>query len=206
MDSKSNEIHLRFLEISDDLSSDLTGAIRQIGPIEFLPDDSLPLAHRLCRSVAGQQLSVTAARTIWQRVIEAANGTDLAEFFTEENREIMRSCGLSNAKVRAMCGISEEARAGNMEADDLRNLNHKERSRELTQLWGVGQWTVDMISIFYFGDEDVWPEGDLAVRNTLEHLTSPRRKTVRTAERFAPHRSRLALYMWEYKNAMPDLT
>lgn len=206
MDRKSKEVHQCFINISDNLSSDLAGAIRHIGPIEFRPDDSLPLAHRLCRSVAGQQLSVIAARTIWQRVLTAANGTDLAEFFTEDNTEIMRSCGLSNAKVRAMCGIAEEARTGNMKADDLRVLNHKERSRELTRLWGVGQWTVDMISIFYFGDEDVWPDGDLAVRKTLEHLTSRRRKTVRTAERFTPHRSRLALYMWEYKNAVPDLS
>ncbi len=204
MDRKSKEIHQHFINISDILSSDLAGAIRQIGPIEFQPDDSLPLAHRLCRSVAGQQLSVIAARTIWQRVLEAANGADLAEFFTEKNADMMRNCGLSAAKVRAMCGIAEEARAGNMEADDLRILNHKERSRELTRLWGVGQWTVDMISIFYFGDEDVWPDGDLAARRTLEHLTSRRRKTVRTAERFAPYRSRLALYMWECGNSVPD--
>jgi DNA-3-methyladenine glycosylase II len=206
MDRKSKEVHQRFINISNELNPDLVVAIRQIGPIEFRPDDSLPLAHRLCRSVAGQQLSVIAARTIWQRVLIAADGKDLTEFFNEENTEIMRRCGLSNAKVRAMCGIAEEGRAGKLETDDLRKLSHNERSRELTRLWGVGQWTVDMISIFYFGDEDVWPDGDLAVRKTLEHLTSRRRKTVRTAERFAPHRSWLALYMWEYKNAVPDLS
>lgn len=199
-------IHHRFIEIAGGLSPDLVQAFQKTGPVHFQPDDTLPLAHRLCRSVAGQQLSVIAARTIWQRVLEAANGTDLAELFIEENAEIMRNCGLSNAKVRAMCGIAMEARAGNMEADDLRILDHKERSRELMQLWGVGQWTVDMISIFYFGDEDVWPDGDLAVRKTLEHLTGKRRKTVRTAERFAPHRSRLALYMWKVKNTVPDLS
>ncbi|MCC5940694.1 MAG: DNA-3-methyladenine glycosylase 2 family protein [Balneolaceae bacterium] len=206
MQPNPDEIHHRFIEIAGGLSPDLVQAFQKTGPVQFQPDDSLPLAHRLCRSVAGQQLSVIAARTIWQRVLEAASGTDLVAFFTEENAEIMRNCGLSNAKVRAMCGIAKEARAGNMEADDLRILSHKERSKELTRLWGVGQWTVDMISIFYFGDEDVWPDGDLAVRKTLEHLTSKRRKTILTAERFAPHRSRLALYMWEYKNAVPDLS
>ncbi len=203
MDIRAKEVHQRFIHIAGDFGTGLAGAIRQIGPLEFRPDDSLPLAHRLCRSVAGQQLSVIAARTIWERVLEAAGDADLTDFFTEENAGIMRKCGLSAAKVRSMCGIAEEARAGNLRADDLRSLSHEERSGQLTRLWGVGQWTADMISIFYFGDEDVWPDGDLAARKTLERLTSKRRKTVRTAERFAPFRSRLALYMWEYQNAVP---
>ena len=107
------------------------------------------------------------------------------------------------AKTRAMCAIAREARAGGLEADELRDLDHATRSRHLTALWGVGQWTADMISIFYFGDEDVWPDGDIAARKTLARLTSPRRKTVRTAARFAPHRSRLALYMWRHVDAPP---
>jgi DNA-3-methyladenine glycosylase II len=204
MSSRQNEIHDQFIEISYNLSSGLAHAIRQVGPVEFQPDDSLTLDHRLCRSVAGQQLSVIAARTIWGRVIKAAGETPLSEFFIEENSELMRNCGLSAAKVRAMCGIAEEARNGALNKDEFLEMDHKTRSKHLTQLWGVGQWTSDMISIFYFGDEDVWPDGDLAARNTLIKLTSKRRKTIRTAERFAPYRSHLALYMWEYKDAIPD--
>jgi len=196
MNSRQIEIHDRFIEIAADLNSELNNAIKEVGPVEFQPDNSMPLDHRLCRSVAGQQLSVIAARTIWGRVMEAAGETPLSEFFIEENRELLRNCGLSAAKVRAMCGIAEEARNGRLEKDDFQAMDHRTRSKHLTQLWGVGQWTADMISIFYFGDEDVWPDGDLAVRNTLVKLTSKRRKTVRTAERFAPYRSRLAIYMW----------
>jgi DNA-3-methyladenine glycosylase II len=203
MDTCPKEIHQRFINIANGLSSDLAGAIRQVGPLEFRPDDSLPLAHRLCRSVAGQQLSVTAARTIWTRVLEAAGDTPLTDFFIEDHVEIMKNCGLSAAKVRAMCGIAAKARNGGLNKTELEALSHQVRSKHLTSLWGVGQWTADMLSIFYFGDEDVWPDGDLAARKTLERLTSRRRKTVRTAGRFAPHRSRLALYMWEYKNVVP---
>jgi DNA-3-methyladenine glycosylase II len=203
MDRKSKEVHEYFIRTAGELNGELAGAIRLVGPVEFRPDNSLPLAHRLCRSVAGQQLSVIAARTIWERVLEAAGNTELVNFMTEENAGILRNCGLSAAKVRSMCGIAREGRQGNLEADQLLDLNHNERSAQLTRLWGVGQWTADMISIFYFGDEDVWPDGDLAARKTLERLTSKRRKTVRTAERFTPFRSRLALYMWEYQNSVP---
>lgn len=203
MEDQSLKIHRRFIKTASDLSPELADAIEQVGPLLFQPDDSLPLPHRLCRSVAGQQLSVVAARTIWSRIIESADNTPLTEFFIEKNSELMKNCGLSAAKVRSMCGIAKVARQGGLEKDKLHSMDHKTRSKHLTHLWGVGQWTADMISIFYFGDEDVWPDGDLAARKTLERLTSKRRKTVRTAERFAPHRSRLALYMWEYKDAVP---
>lgn len=204
MSSLKHEVHLRFTEIATTLSPNLAEAIQKTGPVEFQPDDSMPLDHRLYRSIAGQQLSVIAARTIWGRVLEAAGKVPLSEFITEKNTEILRSCGLSAAKSRSMCGIAEESRKGRLDADQFRQFPHEERSKQLTKLWGVGQWTADMISIFYFGDEDVWPNGDLVARNTLIKLTSKRRKTVRTAERFTPHRSRLAIYMWKYKDAVPD--
>lgn len=196
-------IHHRFIEIATGLSTELADGISQVGPLEFQADNSMPLAQKLCRSVAGQQLSVNAAHSIWNRLVEAADEEPLAEFFKEENSELMRSCGLSAAKIRTMCGIAKAARAGGLEAAELGALDHYTRSKQLTRFWGVGQWTADMISIFYFGDEDVWPDGDLVARKTLEKLTGKRRKTVRTAERFAPNRSRLALYMWKYNDVDP---
>lgn len=199
----SEDIHHRFVEIAEGLSPVLADAIARGGPVALRADDSQPLAERLCRSVAGQQLSVKAARSIWSRLLDTAGEVPLTEFFVETNAEAIRACGLSMAKTRAMCAIAQEARAGGLEADALRALDHTTRSRRLIALWGVGQWTADMISIFYFGEEDVWPDGDIAARKTLERLTSPRRKTVRTAERFAPYRSRLALYMWRHVDAPP---
>ncbi|MEX0945687.1 MAG: hypothetical protein WDZ38_08410 [Balneolaceae bacterium] len=194
-----NEIHYQFIDIAGGISQDLTIAIEKVGPVKFEADHSKPLAHYMCESVTSQQLSVKVADTIWNRVLKESGSLPLTEFFVEENRDIMRGCGLSAAKVKTMCGIAQMAREGELDEEHLRSISHKERSKHLMVLWGVGQWTVDMISIFYFGDEDVWPDGDLAARKTLEKLTGRRRKTVRTAQHFAPYRSRLALYMWGYK-------
>jgi len=92
---------------------------------------------------------------------------------------------------------------GRLEVETLRELVHEERSMRLTSIWGVGQWTADMMSIFYFGDQDVWPETDITVWKTLERLTSKRRNTTRTAALFAPHRSYLAMYMYRIADARP---
>ncbi|WP_043527957.1 DNA-3-methyladenine glycosylase family protein [Litchfieldella xinjiangensis] len=194
----SEAIHRHCVEVAAGLSPALAEAIAAGGPLTLIADDSQPLAERLCRSVAGQQLSVKVARSIWQRVLVAADATPLSEYFCEANTERLRQCGLSAAKTRAICAIASEARAGGLEADALRALDPAARAAHLTALWGVGQWTADMISIFYFGEPDIWPDGDVAARKSLVRLTSARRKTPRTAARFAPYRSYLALYLWRY--------
>ena len=84
-------------------------------------------------------------------------------------------------------------------------MDAAERSALLLELRGVGQWTVDMASIFYFGDPDIWPAGDLAVARTFRGYLSARqaRRMDALVERFAPHRSYLALYMWRIIDAQP---
>ncbi|MEL6939700.1 MAG: DNA-3-methyladenine glycosylase 2 family protein [Cyanobacteria bacterium J06598_1] len=189
-------MHAQFLSIAADLSPALQAAIEHNGPIELAANQSSPFPDRLCRAVAGQQLSVRAAETIWGRVVASADGEPLMAYFARVDAAVLKSCGLSRAKVRTVGAIAQAASAGQLDATELSQLSHAERTERLTMLWGVGQWTADMMGIFYFGDPDIWPEGDLAARKTLEKLTSARRKTVLTATRFAPYRSILALHMW----------
>jgi DNA-3-methyladenine glycosylase II len=197
-------VHHRFLAIAPDLSSALHDALHRLGPVELPVRDHIAFPEHLARAVAGQQLSVKAARSIWGRVETACADGPLIEAFCEGRAEELRACGLSNAKVKTLLAIGQAAREGRLDGDTLRALSPAERAAELTAVWGVGQWTADMANIFWFGEEDIWPDGDVAARKTLERLTSPRRKTVRTAERFAPHRSYLALYMWRWVDARPD--
>jgi DNA-3-methyladenine glycosylase II len=199
----SAEIHDRFITISQDLSPELAAAIARIGPLELVPRRDAPLPERLCRAVAGQQLSVKAAASIWGRVVESAGDKSLIDHFAIVDPQVLRDCGLSGAKAKAMGAIAAAALAGELDAEVLGGMETAARTQRLTQIWGVGQWTADMLSIFYFGDADIWPEGDTTARKTLERLTSARRKTVRTAARFAPYRSYLALYMWRQADAKP---
>lgn len=96
-----------------------------------------------------------------------------------------------------MGAIAAAFTQGQLDATALAQLSQTDRVKQLTKIWGIGQWTADMMGIFYFGDPDIWPDGDVTARKTLEKLTSKRRKTVRTAARFLPYRSYLALHMWK---------
>jgi DNA-3-methyladenine glycosylase II len=213
----AKERHKRFLAIARELSPAglnpaLYDAIAQVGVldrdlqgpiegIEFTTEPG-PFTHRLCRTVAGQQLSVKAAQSIWSRVLASApqdaNPSALMAYFATASPERLRACGLSGAKARTLAEIGQADLAGQLNSDRLRLLNVTARSQQLCTLWGVGQWTADMMNIFYFGEPDIWPDGDVAARKTLARLTSDRRKTTLTAARFAPYRSYLALYLWRY--------
>ncbi|MEM1254216.1 MAG: DNA-3-methyladenine glycosylase 2 family protein [Cyanobacteria bacterium P01_H01_bin.21] len=192
----SQAIHARFLEIARELSDELADAIASTSPLQLIPSQDSPFSERLCRAVAGQQLSVKAAASIWRRVVDSAAGQPLVDYFSTVSPDVLRSCGLSAAKAKAMRAIAMATFANQLDETFLSELDHEERTHCLTEIWGVGQWTADMMGIFYFGDPDIWPDGDTTARKNLERLTSRHRKTVRTAARFAPYRSYLALYMW----------
>lgn len=196
-------IHERFLAIASTLNPALTEAIAQNGPITLTPTQEAPFFEHLCRAVAGQQLSLKAASSIWKRVL-ASVPTDmmLIDHFAEADPSVLRECGLSGAKVKAIGVIARAEKAGRLNATELEQLSYADRTKRLIALWGVGQWTADMMSIFYFAELDVWPDGDITARKTLEKLTSARRKTVRTAALFAPYRSLLALHVWRYADAL----
>ena len=202
------QVHTKLLDIADDLSPDLHGALMRLGPLEFPTREDKPFPDYLCRAIAGQQISVKAAASIWARV-EASAASDVGEgalldHFVEANTDALRACGLSGAKTKTIITIADTHRTLGLDTDELRALNIADRTTRLTAMWGVGQWTADIMNMFYFGEKDIWPDGDVAARKTLERLTSKRRKTVRTAERFKPYRSWLALYMWAHVDAPPD--
>jgi DNA-3-methyladenine glycosylase II len=199
-----HEVHSHLLAAAEPLSSDLYRAIERLGPLELPRRDGAPFPQYLCRAIAGQQISVKAAQSIWSRVEASAGDTPLLDHFVETNTDVLRGCGLSGAKTKTIIAIADTHRTVGLDSDELRALSVPERTARLTAMWGVGQWTADMMNMFYFGEPDIWPDGDVAARKALERLTSKRRKTVRTAERFRPWRSWLAFYMWAHVDAPPD--
>lgn len=201
MDKKT---HAHFIEISSRFSIVLAEDIRAIGPLDFPDRKYGSLSLFLSRAVVGQQLSLKAARTIWDRIFEAGkkSGFGVPEFFREENAEAIRNCGLSRNKTKALIGIRKAHEAGALSGAKARKMNHAARSDQLSSLQGIGPWTCDMASIFFFRDPDVWPEGDVTVRKTFARYIG-RKKPARAAALFAPHRSYLALYMWRIVDGTP---
>ncbi len=192
-----HDVYAQFLQRASELSAELHKAIVEIGPINFPEREDHGLAHFLARAVVGQQLSTKAARSIWRRVegLTESSGMGIPQFFMEGNEEALRRCGVSKNKVRALLGLGKAEAAGLLLGEKVRGMDHRSRTEHLVGMWGIGQWTCDMVSIFYCRDPDVWPTGDIAVQRTFANFMEGR-KSSQALRPFAPYRSYLALYMW----------
>ena len=178
------------------VSKPLASAIREVGPVTFRRRESKGLAHFLSRAIVGQQLSARAARSIWDRITVTARGHGLSiPQCAEEFGSALRSCGISASKLKSLKNISRAEKEGRLSDDVFLSVGPEERLRRLMAIWGIGPWTCDMALIFYYQLPDVWPEGDVSVQRTFSGLIG-RRAPTRTALRFSPYRSYLALTMW----------
>jgi DNA-3-methyladenine glycosylase II len=195
--TQPESVHAFLVATAAALSPPLRDALARIGPLWFPNREDRGLAVHLARAIVGQQLSTKAARSIWARIEAAAALADqpLAVFLREQNGAALRACGVSSNKLKALLSIGAAAAEGRLDGTLVRAMDNRGRSAHLRQIWGIGQWTCDMASIFYCHDEDVWPAGDVSVQRTFARFIGPR-QLADAAERFAPYRSILALHMW----------
>jgi DNA-3-methyladenine glycosylase II len=167
-----------------------------------------PVTHfeSLVESVISQQLAVKAAETIYLRVKKLAGGKVTPARIAPITESEMREAGVSGAKFRTIQGITSAALTKEIKINSLHTIeNDEEIFTQLTSLWGVGPWTVDMFMIFQLGRLDIWPTGDLGVRRGWEKIyaladeITPKELDGK-GEKFRPYRSVVAWYCWRALN------
>ena len=156
----------------------------------------------LVRAITGQQLSVKAAASIWQRLVDRFGGTPTPEqILADDPEELRAACGFSRAKVVYLRSLAEHVVSGELELDRLPDMPDGEVLRELTAVKGIGEGTAHMFLIFTLQRPDVLPTGDLGVRNAamraygLERPPAPAELKA-LAEPWHPYRTRACLYLW----------
>ena len=191
-------IHHRLVETARGLSADLAEGIASAGPLALPEPEARGLGVFLARAVIGQQLSVKVARRIWGRVEAAAqaHGGDLLALLTEEQAPILKTCGVSGPKVQALLALNAAEARGDLCLTRLRALTPEVRTAHLCRIRGIGPWTGDMAAIFYFQESDIWPDRDAAADKAFRRFLCEGQPVAKTAARFAPYRSFLALHLW----------
>ena len=156
----------------------------------------------LLRAIVGQQLSTKAARTIYERLTGLFEGrTPVPAEIVAADPDLLRSAGLSRAKVSYLRDLAERVEDGDLDLDHISELPDDEVIEQLTAVKGLGAWTVHMFLIFHLGRPDVLPVGDLGIRRAaelaygLDDLPDADELT-RIAEPWRPHRSLACLYLW----------
>jgi DNA-3-methyladenine glycosylase II len=164
----------------------------------------------LLRAIVGQQLSVSAARSIYGRLTERYGGRTPTpqEILADEPEELRAAAGLSRAKVVFLRDLADRLESGALRLDDIEEVPDGDVASRLLEVKGVGQWTVDMYLLFHLGRPDVLPVGDLGIRRAamlaygLRKLPRPER-LVKLARPWRPWRSVASWYLWASLRVVP---
>jgi len=154
----------------------------------------------LLRTIVGQQVSVAAAASVWNK-LEALLGTECPpEQLLAQNFDSLRACGLSRQKQGYARSLAELVISGALTLDALPD-DDEEAIAYLTQVKGIGRWSAEIYLLFAEGRTDIWPAGDLAVQEGVGRLLKldvrPSEKEIRViAERWRPHRGAAAIFTW----------
>jgi DNA-3-methyladenine glycosylase II len=191
----------------------LREVIDEIGP-DGLGDSRAGRPHdhygALVRSIIGQQLSTTAARAIYGRLVERFGGRTPTpqEVLADDPDELRAAAGLSRAKVTYLRSLAEQVIAGELELERLDDLPDEEVIAELVAVKGIGTWSAHMFLMFQLQRPDVLAVGDLGIRRGIMiRYGLPQLPDAATIEKLAepwrPYRTLACRYLWRSLDAMP---
>jgi DNA-3-methyladenine glycosylase II len=185
---------------SDPVMSELIGRIGSIG----LRPRRLPPFQSLAHAIIHQQLNSVAAGTILERFKRLFPDGEFPAPgpVAEASVERLRTAGLSRPKAAYIIDLAKRCNAGLIPSlVDCDSLQDEEIIARLTEIKGIGRWTVEMFLIFNLGRPDVLPVDDLGVRRGFQVAYKKRalptpEQLAKYGSRWAPHRTLAARYLW----------
>jgi DNA-3-methyladenine glycosylase II len=161
----------------------------------------------LARAIVGQQISVKAADSIWMKVRKAVvhvtpKRVAAAPF------DVLRACGLSNAKVLYMHSLADHFLENGKQIKKWPLLEDEAIIQELVSIKGIGRWTAEMFLIFALGRPDVFPIDDLGLikgiyRHYNQGVKMSKPELLLVGDTWRPYRSLGTWYMWRVLDPVP---
>ena len=178
--------------------------IRQVGPCQLVPKTRRTLFQTLVMAVANQQLNNKAAATILGRFIKLFPGRRFPrpEDVASVSDDAIRAAGFSRAKVASIRDIAAKTLEGVVPTSrEVARLSDDEIVERLTEVRGVGRWTVEMLLIFQLARPDVLPADDFGLRTGFRHAYRRRRlptpkEVLAHGESWRPYRTTASWYLW----------
>jgi len=161
----------------------------------------------LARSIVGQQISVKAAQSVWERFATVV-GDMQPRRVLKLSADQMCGCGLSGQKVSYLSDLSERFANGTIDVARWHAMDDETLITDLTQVKGIGRWTAEMFLIFYLTRPDVFPLGDLGVQRALSlHYNKGKplsdRRIAMLSKLWTPWRSVATWYLWRSLDPVP---
>ena len=166
----------------------------------------------LCASIMSQQLSTKVADVIYRRFLALYNDKEPSpQQIIDMPFDTLRSIGLSNAKTNYVKNVARFEIDFGMSAAKLNKMSNEEVIEYLTQIKGVGRWTVEMLLMFALGREDVFAVDDLGIQNAMIKLYGLdnsdkkllKEKLIKISDKWSPYRTYACLHLWQWKDNSP---
>ena len=166
----------------------------------------------LCASIMSQQLSTKVATVIHNRFLALYDGKEpTPQQILDTPFEILRGIGMSNAKVGYVKNVAQFEIDFGMDHKKLYKMENEEVIAYLTQIKGVGRWTVEMLLMFALGREDVFAIDDLGIQNAMIKLykldKSDKKKLkeelLHISDKWSPYRTYACVHLWNWKDNAP---
>lgn len=166
----------------------------------------------LCSSIMSQQLNIKVAAVIFERFLNLyKNKKPSLRQIADTSFETLRCIGLSNAKTRYVQNVCNFFLREKITDATLHKMSNEELIKYLSQIKGVGQWTVEMILMFTLGREDVFALDDLGIQQSIAKLYGLdatdkkllKEKMVQLSAKWSPYRTYACRYLWGWKDNVP---
>lgn len=182
--------------------------IDRIGHVDRAVDPDL--FSSVIHHIIGQQISMKAQATIWQRMQDAL-GAVSAETILAAGVPELQSLGMTFRKAEYITDFAKRVHTGEFDLISIGEKPDEEVILELSALKGIGVWTAEMLLLFCLQRPNVFSYGDLAIlrgmRMVYRHKEIDRARFERYRKRFSPYCSIASLYFWAVSGgALPELT
>jgi DNA-3-methyladenine glycosylase II len=165
---------------------------------------------RLCASIMSQQLSTKVAKVIFHRFLDLYGGREpTPKQIVDTPFEKLRGIGLSNAKALYVLNVAHFALEHGLEDKKIRKMNNEDIVEMLTQIKGVGKWTVEMLLMFTLGREDVFAVDDYGIQVAMKKLyrlddsdkKAFKEKMLKISSKWSHYRTYACLHLWQWKDS-----
>jgi DNA-3-methyladenine glycosylase II len=161
----------------------------------------------LARAICGQQISVKAAQSVWDRIVVCCSAVT-PENVLAVDRKKLRACGLSDRKTEYIADLAQHFADGRIHVHRWPDMSNEEIIAELVEVRGIGRWTAEMFLIFNLLRADVFPLDDLGLQKGIRLAYFKGRKTSlnkmkKLGETWRPWRSVATWYLWRSLDPVP---
>ena len=155
----------------------------------------------LLRAIVGQQISVKAAASVWNKIIDLIKIIDPNKVLST-SKEKLKLCGLSKQKTQYILNISEHFKINNIIDDTYwENRTYLSVYEELITIKGIGPWTAEMFGMFYLLEKDIFPLKDVGILRAMYQLYNNGErididKIVKISDTWKPYGSVACWFLW----------